>query len=161
MTVHVMIMHILHSRGGAFSLCICDLTVQICFIVPVPMRFALITIIVSIVPCLFIFLFENKNTNERGRLLAMTEVAAAKKDKKATQEEVTVQQSDQAQVGLIIKVLGRTGSRGNVTQVRVRLMAEEGSPDANRTIVRNVKGPCKEGDMLSLMETEREARRLR
>ncbi|KAF8300834.1 putative 40S ribosomal protein S33 [Trypanosoma cruzi] len=91
----------------------------------------------------------------------MTEVAAPKKEKKAPQEEVVVQQTDQAQVGLIIKVLGRTGSRGNVTQVRVRLMAEEGSPDANRTIVRNVKGPCKEGDMLSLMETEREARRLR
>ncbi|KAF8303020.1 putative 40S ribosomal protein S33 [Trypanosoma cruzi] len=91
----------------------------------------------------------------------MTEVAATKKEKKAPQEEVVVQQTDQAQVGLIIKVLGRTGSRGNVTQVRVRLMAEEGSPDANRTIVRNVKGPCKEGDMLSLMETEREARRLR
>ncbi|PWU89217.1 40S ribosomal protein S33 [Trypanosoma cruzi] len=93
--------------------------------------------------------------------LVMTEVAATKKEKKAPQEEVVVQQTDQAQVGLIIKVLGRTGSRGNVTQVRVRLMAEEGSPDANRTIVRNVKGPCKEGDMLSLMETEREARRLR
>ncbi|EAN85104.1 40S ribosomal protein S33 [Trypanosoma cruzi] len=93
--------------------------------------------------------------------LVMTEVAAPKKEKKAPQEEVVVQQTDQAQVGLIIKVLGRTGSRGNVTQVRVRLMAEEGSPDANRTIVRNVKGPCKEGDMLSLMETEREARRLR
>ncbi|EAN88426.1 40S ribosomal protein S33 [Trypanosoma cruzi] len=97
----------------------------------------------------------------KGRLVVMTEVAATKKEKKAPQEEVVVQQTDQAQVGLIIKVLGRTGSRGNVTQVRVRLMAEEGSPDANRTIVRNVKGPCKEGDMLSLMETEREARRLR
>ncbi|AAZ12088.1 40S ribosomal protein S33, putative [Trypanosoma brucei gambiense DAL972] len=99
--------------------------------------------------------------------VAMAEVATAattaatKKDKKAPQEEVVVQQTDQAQVGVIIKVLGRTGSRGNVTQVRVRLMAEEGSPEANRTIVRNVKGPCKEGDMLSLMETEREARRLR
>ncbi|TPP41194.1 Ribosomal protein S28e family protein [Leishmania donovani] len=82
------------------------------------------------------------------------------KDNKKT-EEVVTQGTDQAQVGLIIKVLGRTGSRGNVTQVRVRLMAEAGSPDYNRTIVRNVKGPCKENDMLSLMETEREARRLR
>ncbi|CAJ1026536.1 putative Ribosomal protein S28e [Leishmania utingensis] len=81
-------------------------------------------------------------------------------DNKKT-EEVVAQGTDQAQVGLIIKVLGRTGSRGNVTQVRVRLMAEAGSPDYNRTIVRNVKGPCKENDMLSLMETEREARRLR
>ncbi|GET89527.1 40S ribosomal protein S33, putative [Leishmania tarentolae] len=87
-------------------------------------------------------------------------MADSKKDNKKT-EEVVTQGTDQAQVGLIIKVLGRTGSRGNVTQVRVRLMAEAGSPDYNRTIVRNVKGPCKENDMLSLMETEREARRLR
>lgn len=87
-------------------------------------------------------------------------MADAKKDNKKV-EEVVAAGTDQAQVGLIIKILGRTGSRGNVTQVRVRLMAEAGSPDFNRTIVRNVKGPCKENDMLSLMETEREARRLR
>lgn len=81
--------------------------------------------------------------------------------KKATAEEVVVQQADQAKLGVITKILGRTGSRGNVTQVRVKLIAEEGNRDAGRTIVRNVKGPCKEGDMLALLETEREARRLR
>eukprot|EP00796_Vickermania_ingenoplastis_P010422 gene10423-7266_t len=87
-------------------------------------------------------------------------MADTKKDAKKADEAVAAA-PDQAQVGLVIKVLGRTGSRGNVTQVRVSLMAEEGSPQANRTIVRNVKGPIKEGDMLSLLETEREARRLR
>ncbi|CCW67916.1 unnamed protein product [Phytomonas sp. Hart1] len=85
----------------------------------------------------------------------MTDVK--KESKKA---EDVVAQTDEAQVGLVIKILGRTGSRGEVSQVRVRLMAPAGSPDANRTIVRNVKGPCNENDMLSLMETEREARRL-
>ena len=59
----------------------------------------------------------------------------------------------------VTQLLGRTGSRGGITQVKVILIT--GKEADKRHLIRNVKGPVRVGDVLELMESEREARRLR
>jgi small subunit ribosomal protein S28e len=55
------------------------------------------------------------------------------------------------------EVIGRTGTRGEASQVRVKIL--EGK-DKNKTIRRNVRGPVQEEDILMLRETDIEARPL-
>jgi small subunit ribosomal protein S28e len=66
--------------------------------------------------------------------------------------------SETAVPGIVEGIIGRTGARGEVTQVKCRILQGR---DKGKVMRRNVKGPVRKRDVLMLRETQIEARRIK
>ena len=84
------------------------------------------------------------------RIRDKTEGESTIKEKKLTSEE--------AVNAVVEEIVGRTGARGEISQIKCKIL--EGR-NKGRSMRRNVKGSIKIGDLRTLRETDIEARRIR
>jgi small subunit ribosomal protein S28e len=80
------------------------------------------------------------------------------KEQKQQQKKAKISITGEAVPAVVKELIGRTGFRGEITQVKV--LIQEGK-DKGRTMRRNVRGAVRIGDVLILRETEIEARRIK
>jgi len=87
-------------------------------------------------------------------------MAKSQKPKEVKQQgsKKTEKISGEAVPAVVEEIVGRTGFRGEITQVQC--LVKKGR-DEGRSMRRNVKGPVRVGDVLMLRETEIEARRIK
>lgn len=93
---------------------------------------------------------------------------ASQGKKPDTKQQTALEQPAQQQKGVTVnftpavpavveEIVGRTGTRGGIIQVRCKIID---GLDKGKVLRRNVKGPIREQDVLLLRETEIEARSL-
>ena len=58
----------------------------------------------------------------------------------------------------VVEVIKRTGVHGEILQVMCKILS---GPDQGRIKRRNVKGICQKGDVVILLNTEREAKEIK
>ena len=73
-------------------------------------------------------------------------------------KEASIFLSEAAVPAVVEGIIGRTGARGEVTQVKCRILQ---GFDKGKVMRRNVKGPVRKKDILMLRETQIEARRIK
>lgn len=87
-------------------------------------------------------------------------MAKAKKTSKAEASDSSDDSKEVKQAetpAKIVEILGRTGVRGEVTQIRCEVMSGR---DEGKILVRNTRGPVKEGDILMLQDTVMQAAKI-
>lgn len=91
----------------------------------------------------------------------------AKKEQKSKEQQQNSQVASKGAEGILSAsavpavveaLIGRTGARGEVTQVKARILQ---GYDKGKVMRRNVKGPVRKKDILMLRETQIEARRIK
>ena len=89
-------------------------------------------------------------------------MAKTQKKKEPKQQGQSSKGSDkilgQVVPAVVQELIGRTGFRGEISQVKI--LVQDGR-DKGRSMRRNVKGAIRIGDILMLRETEIEARRIK
>jgi len=80
-----------------------------------------------------------------------------KQDQKKV-KEMRIERSIEGIPATVEEILGRTGFRGELTQVLAKIID---GVEKGKTIRRNVKGPVRIKDIIMLRETQIEARKIR